>query len=93
MPILPNKNKLINYLINSALIVSHNDVKIIKERLSMELKAVNEWLIDKKLSHHLGKTESVLFGTKRRLARHSELNIKCADNLITPKSGIKYLGP
>ena len=56
----------------------------------MELKAVNEWLIDNKLSLHLGKTESILFGSKRKLVRHSELIIKCGDNLITPKSEIKY---
>ena len=31
-------------------------------RLSDELEAVNGWLIDNKLSLHLGKTESILFG-------------------------------
>ena len=35
---------------------------------------------------------SLIFGTKRKLARHSELIIKCGDNLITPKSDIKCLG-
>ena len=86
------KCKLLLYADDSALMVSHSDVNIIQERLSMELKAVNEWLIDNKLSLHLGKTESILFSTKRKLVRHSELIIKCGDNLITPKSEIKYLG-
>ena len=88
----PVKCKLLLYADDSALMVSYSDVNIIQERLSMELKAVNEWLIDNKLSLHLGKTESILFGTKRKLVRHSELIIKCGDNLITPKSEIKYLG-
>ena len=59
----------------------------------MELEAVNDWLIDNKLSLHLGKTESILFGSKRKLAKHSELNIKCGNLQIMPKSDIRYLGP
>ena len=49
------KCKLLLYVDDSALMVSHSDVNIIQERLSMELKAVNEWLIDNKLSLHLQK--------------------------------------
>ena len=86
------KCKLLLYADDSALMVSHSDVNIIQERLSTELEAVKEWLIDNKLSLHLGKTESILFGTKRKLAKHSELNIKCGDTFILPKSEIKYLG-
>ena len=54
------KCKLLLYADDSALKILHSDVNIIQERLSMELKAVNEWLVDKKLSLHLGKTESIL---------------------------------
>ena len=52
---------------------------------------MNDWLIDNKLSLHLGKTESILFGSKRKLAKHSELNIKCGNSQKMPKSEIKYL--
>lgn len=86
------KCKLLLYADDSALMVSHRDVDIIQKRLSDELEAVNGWLIDNKLSLHLGKTESILFGTKHKLARHSELNIKCGDTSITPKAEIRYLG-
>ena len=72
--------------------VSHRDVEVIQERLGVELEAVNDWLIDNKLSLHLGKTESILFGSKRKLAKHSELNIKCGNSQMMPKSEIKYLG-
>ena len=41
---------------------------------------------------HLEKTESILFGSKRKLAKQSELNIKCGNSQIMPKSEIKYLG-
>ena len=86
------KCKLLLYADDSALMVSHRDVNVIQEQLSLEMEAVNEWLIDNKLSLHLGKTESILFGPKRKLAKQSELSIKCGDALITPKSEIKYLG-
>ena len=84
--------KLLLYADDSALMVSHKDVKIIQERLSSELTAVNEWLVNNKLSLHLGKTESILFGSKRKLAKHSELDITCGNTKILPKSEIKYLG-
>ena len=84
--------KLLLYADDSALTVSHRDVEVIQERLGLELEAVNDWLIDNKLSLHLGKTESILFGSKRKLAKHSELNIKCGNSQIMPKSEIKYLG-
>ena len=84
--------KLLLYADDSALMVSHRDVEVIQERLGLELEAVNDWLIDNKLSLHLGKTESILFGSKRKLAKHSELNIKCGNSQIMPKSEIKYLG-
>ena len=84
--------KLLLYADDSALMVSHRDVKVIQERLGLELEAVNDWLIDNKLSLHLGKTESILFGSKRKLAKHSELNIKWGNSQIMLKSEIKYLG-
>lgn len=84
--------KLLLYADDSALMVSHSDVDIIQDRLGKELKNVSDWLIDNKLSLHLGKTESILFGTKRKLGRRSELSITCGDTNIVAKSQIKYLG-
>ena len=37
----------------------------IENTLGKELETVGQWLIDNKLSVHLGKTESILFGTKK----------------------------
>lgn len=45
---------------DNVLLVSGSDVT-----LCNELQCVREWLIDNKLSLHLGKTESILFGTKK----------------------------
>ena len=59
--------RVLLYADDSALIVSGKDPKIIAETLSKELGSCRQWLIDNKLSLHLGKTESILFGTKRKL--------------------------
>ena len=52
------KCKLLLYADDSTLIVSGSDP------LSIELNSCRQWLIDNKLSLHLGKTESILFGWK-----------------------------
>ena len=57
--------KVLLYADDSALIVSGKDPKIIAETLSKELGSCRQWLIDNKLSLHLGKTEYILFGTRR----------------------------
>ena len=48
--------------------------------------------IDNKLSLHLGKTQSILFGTKRRLSTGVKLNVICNGNVIESKSNVTYLG-
>ena len=50
------------------------------------------WLIDNKLSLHLGKTESILFGTKRKLSNCRNLNVSCNGINIESKTSVKYLG-
>ncbi len=58
------KCKLILYADDSALLVSGKDTTEIERVLSVELKSIREWSIDK-LSLHFGKAESILFGFKR----------------------------
>ena len=49
------KCKLLLYADDSALLVSGSDPNIIADFLSNELKSCRQWLIDIKLSLHLGK--------------------------------------
>ena len=83
--------KLLLYADDSALIASGKNVADI-ESLSSELEYVSNWLIDNKLSLHLGKTQSILFGTKRRLSTGVKLNVICNGNVIESKSNVTYLG-
>ena len=57
-----------------------------------ELKSCSNWLIDNKLSLHLGKTECILFGSKRNHSKNKIFSINCDNNIIKSTSSVKYLG-
>ena len=85
-------NKLLLYADDSAILVADKHVSNIETVLQRELKVVHEWLIDNKLSLHLGKTEFILFGSRPRLKAQSDLNISCEGTSIEAKDNVKYLG-
>ena len=85
-------NKLLLYADDSAILVADKNVSNIETVLQRELKVVHEWLIDNKLSLHLGKTESILFGSRPRLKAQSDWNISCEGTSIEAKDNVKYLG-
>ena len=80
------------YANDSALIVSGSDPNVIADLLSNELKSCIQWLIDNKLSLHLGKTEAILFGTKRKLRKVDTFAVKCDNEIIENVKSVKYLG-
>ena len=86
------KCKLLLYADDSALIVAGNNTEEIQHSLSRELESIREWLIDNKLSLHLGKTEAILFGSKRKLNKNQTIQVQCAGNTLTCRSHVKYLG-
>ncbi len=91
MPTSVNCNLLL-YADDSVLFTSGKDPQVISEILSHELESCRQWLIDNKLSLHLGKTESILFGSKIKLSRVDDFNVACDGKIITPTNSVKYLG-
>jgi len=67
--------KLLLYADDSAILVTGKERLQIEQELSKELQPVSEWLVDNKLSLHLGKTESILFGSKIRLMKGSSYDL------------------
>lgn len=53
---------------------------------------VSDWLIDNKLSLHLAKTESILFGSNIKLKSEANLRISCKGTDTEPKESVRYLG-
>ena len=80
------------YADDSALIVSGSGPKIIADALSKELESCRQWLMDNKLSLHLAKTESILFGSKKKLKRVISFEVKCGDIVIKNEESVRYLG-
>ena len=86
------KHKLLLYADDSAILVTGKNKESIENMLSSELDRVSDWLICNKLSLHLGKTESILFGSKVKVKSLPGLSVKCKGHYIQPKESVKYLG-
>ena len=85
--------QLIVYADDAALLVSGRDICLIEERLGNELSSLNGWLVDNRLSIHLGKT-NVFFSelAKSRLRINSEMKVTCGETNVTAKTSVRYLG-
>ena len=83
---------LLLYADDSCLTVTHRDINYIENTLNSNLSSLCDWLVDNKLSIHLGKTESILFGTSTKLAKVNHLNIHHGNHVIEQKQSVKYLG-
>lgn len=86
------KCKLSLYADDSALVYSGSDPVEVASFLSAELDTCRKWLVDNRLSLHLGKTECILFGSRRRLAADVEFQIRVGDTAVKKVASVKYLG-
>ena len=86
------KCKLLLYADDSALLVSDKDPAAVAEILSAELDSCRKWLIDNKLSLHLGKTVSILFGSKNKIKKADNFKVLCEGKQIESATSVKYLG-
>lgn len=84
--------KLLLHADGSKLIVSDSDPEVIADTLSYELNSCRQWLIDNKLSLHLGNKESILFGSKKKLSKVTSFDVKCNNENIKHVKNVKYLG-
>ena len=57
------KNKLLLYADDSGILVAGKNRSQVEKDLSRDLKLISQWLIENKLPLHLGKNESILFGS------------------------------
>ena len=85
------KCKLLLYADDSALIVSGSNPQLIADTLSKELESCKQWLMDNKLSLHLGKTESILFSSKINLKKLISFDVKCGIETIKHVNNVIYL--
>ena len=79
------------YADDSALIASGPNVDSVAKFLTEQLESCRLWLIDNRLSLHVGKTESILFGSHRKL-KGVDFIVKCGDAVVKRVTSVKYLG-
>ena len=84
--------KLILYADENTILFSHKDPEFISAKLGKVLEGCSEWLVDNKLSLHLGKTEYILFGPTRKLNKDSQFSVSCNGHDIKGSNNVKYLG-
>ena len=80
------------YADDSALLFSHRSAEVIGKSLSDALSNCKRWLVDNKLSLHLGKTECILFGSKRRLKGQDGFTVTCDGSAVCRVFDVRYLG-
>ena len=86
------QNRLLLYADDSVILVSDRDPSVISHKLGKELSSCNEWLIDNKLSLHVGKTECILFGPKSKLKNIENFEVHYNGQVIKGQKNVKYLG-
>ena len=57
-----------------------------------ELTNCKKWLVDNKLSLHIGKTECLLFGSKSKLKKVENFEVSCEGRAVQQVNQVKYLG-
>ncbi len=70
------KCNLLVYADDSVLLKSDKNPKVISETLSENLETCNDWLIDNRLSLHLGKTEAMICGTKYKIKNKEGFEVR-----------------
>ena len=83
---------LLLYADDSALVIRGKNIIDIEQKLSEELVKLNVWLMDSKPSLHLGKTESLLFASNRKLKQQKSLRVSCNGIKVGGKEVVTYLG-
>ena len=83
--------KLLLYADDSAIRFSHQDPEVISRKHSSELESCSKWLVDNKLSLHLGKTECILFDSRRKLRKVHNFEIECNGHTLKAQSSVKCL--
>ena len=70
--------ELFLYADDSCLVYQHRDIKAIETKLNSNFSSVCNLFVDNKLGIHFGedKTKCLLFGTKKRLKKEKNLNIR-----------------
>ena len=80
------------YADDSTLIASGKSVESLSTFLTGQLESCSRWLVDNKLSLHVDKCESIIFGSYRKKTEREGFQVKCYGKVVPRVSCVKYLG-
>ena len=82
------------YADDTVIYTSHSNIGVIEQTFTPEMNNVSKWLDKNRLIINLkkGKTESLLFGTAKRLSSKDPMEVYLIEKLIKVANGYKYLG-
>lgn len=84
--------KLLLYADDSVLMVSDKDPEVVSKLLGDEMLNCYNWMIDNRLAMHAGKTELILFASKRKLKKVQNFHVNFQNFKIYGQNSVKYLG-
>lgn len=80
------------YADDSTIYSSQTTIGELQNVLMEELKLVHEWVINNKLALNIGKTKSIVFGTRCMLLAEPKLYLTVKDTNVEQVQGTKLLG-
>ena len=80
------------YADDSTLIASGDNARDLGVYLSGQLASCRRWMVDNRLSLHLGKTECILIGTRHRLREAEDFRVSCDGLDVKRVEKVRYLG-
>ena len=82
------------YADDTVIYTSHSKISFIEQTLTSEMNNVSKWLDKNRLITNLnkGKTDSLLFGTAKRLSSKDPMDVYMNEKLIKVTAEYKYLG-
>ena len=86
------KCKMIVYADDTILLVSCKNVEQLADTLTEELTNCFHWLTNNRLSMHRGKTEAIVFASKRKQSQTNNFQINHANFVVKASKNVKYLG-
>ena len=87
-------SEVVIYADDTVIYVPGMDPFIIETRLSADMESISKWCVDNELilNFNRGKTESMMFGTAKRLAKQSTLTVMFGFQQVNFTTFYKYLG-
>ena len=89
------ESSIIMYADDVVLYVAADDIKAINSKLSTDMESIADWMDENEFIINLkeGKTETLLFGTTKRLTKLNEpLSVSYKESTLRQVSVYKYLG-